>query len=302
MLKVKRKISIIMRAILIVVSIALVFIGCTEKETINIAAQNVNEMVILAHMAKSLIQDHTDIKVNINTEFQGSSVLHHAMTNEEVDIYPTWTGTQLTGVLRYEGPNLGTEETYARVKKGFEENFDMTWGEPLGFNNTYIFTVTKETAERYNLKKASDLAPYAENWLLAGDENFDTRTDAYPGWSEVYGIKFKQVLPMHYGVMYTALSNDEVKVAAAYSTDSRITKMNLVTLEDDKHFFPDYSGAYVISNAVLRKYPEMLDIINKLGGMIETSEMAALNLKYDEGEDPEQIAREFLKEKELYKK
>ena len=77
--------------------------------------------------------------------------------------------------------------------------------------------------------------------------------------------------------------------------------MNLVTLEDDKKFFPDYSGAYVISNALLEKYPEALDLINKLGGIIDTSEMAALNLKYDEGEDPEKTAREFLQEKGLLK-
>ncbi len=288
-------------AMLLVVSISLVFTGCSQKETINVAAQNVNEMVILGHMAKLLIQENTDFEVNINTEFQGSSVLHQAMLNEEIDIYPTWTGTQLTGVLRYEGPNLSTEETYDTVKKGFEENFDMTWSAPLGFNNTYILTVTKETADKYNLKKASDLAPYAEDWILAGDENIDTRADAYPGWTKTYDIEFKKVLPMQYGIMYTALDNDEVQAAVAYSTDSRITKMNLVTLEDDKQFFPDYSGAYVASNLLIEKYPEALEVINELGGKIDSTEMAALNLKYDEGEDPAKIASEFLKEKGLIK-
>ena len=295
----KRRLSKIMAIILLFINITIIFTGCNEKERITIASQNVNEMVTLAHMAKILIQDNTDIKVKVNTEFQGSSVLHQAMINKEIDIYPTWTGTQLTGVLRYEGPNLSTEETYDIVKKGFEENFNMTWGKPLGFNNTYIFTVTKETAEKYNLKNASDLAPYAENWILAGDENFDIRSDAYPGWSKTYGIEFKEVVPMQYGVMYTALTNNDVHVAAAYSTDSRIAKMNLITLEDDKYFFPDYSGAYVVSNVILSKYPDILDIINKLGGMIDTSEMANLNIKYDEGEDPEKIAREFLKKKKL---
>ena len=132
----KRKTSKIMVMILLVLSMSLIFTGCNKKEVINVAAQNVNETVILAHMAKILIQDNADVEVTVNTEFQGSSVLHQAMVNEEIDIYPTWTGTQLTGVLRYEGPNLSTEETYDRVKSGFEENFNMTWSEPLGFNNT----------------------------------------------------------------------------------------------------------------------------------------------------------------------
>jgi glycine betaine/choline ABC-type transport system substrate-binding protein len=297
---VKRKMSKVMVMVLLVACISIVFVGCGSNDNeINIAAQNVNETVILAHMAKILVEENTDATVNINTEFQGSSVLHQAMLNEEIDIYPTWTGTQLTGVLRYEGPNLTAEETYQRVKDGFEEEFNMTWGEPLGFNNTYVFTITDAIAEEYNLKKASDLAPYAEDWILAGDENFDTRSDAYPGWSEAYDIEFKEVVPMQYGVMYTALDNNEVQVAAAYSTDSRIAKLNLVMLEDDKEFFPDYSGAYVISQSFLEDNTEVLDIVNKLGGMIETAEMAALNLRFDEGEEPDVIANDFLKEKGL---
>jgi len=277
------------------------FSGCSEKNKVYVASQNVNEMVVLAHMAKLMIEEYTDLEVTINTEFAGASVLHEAMANKEIDIYPTWTGTQLTGILRYEGPNLSAEETYNKVKSEFEKKFDMTWSKPLGFNNTYVYAVTKETAEKYNLKKASDLAPYAKNWILAGDENFDTRSDAYPGWSKAYGIEFKEVLPMQYGLMYTALANDEVQVAAAYSTDSRIAKLNLVTLEDDKHFFPDYSGAFVLSNAAVKKYPKLLEAVDKLGGMIDTSQMAELNLKYDEGEDPATIASEFLREKGLIK-
>lgn len=297
----KRKMSRVIVTILLASVISWAFTGCSEKKTVNIAAQNVNETVILAHMAKLLIQENTDLEVTVNTEFSGSSVLHQAMVNKEIDLYPTWTGTQLTGILRYEGPNLSTEETYERVKTGFEEQFDMTWSEPLGFNNTYVFTITKEAADKYNLTKSSDLAPYAKDWILAGDENFDTRSDAYPGWSKTYGIEFKEVLPMQYGLMYTALANDEVQVAAAYSTDSRIAKMNLVMLEDDKHFFPDYSGAFVLSNPAMEKYPEISEAVNKLGGMIDTPQMAALNLRYDEGEEPEVIASDFLKEKGLIK-
>jgi len=299
--RMNKKASKILISFLLVSVTSLSFTGCSEKKAVRIAAQYVNETVILAHMANLLIQEDTGLETSINTEFDGSSVLHEAMLNNEIDIYPTWTGTQLTGILHYEGPNLSTEETYNRVKESFEKKFNMTWSKPLGFNNTYILAVTREMADKYKLKKASDLAPYAKDWILAGDENFDTRSDAYPGWLKVYGIHFKEVLPMQYGLMYTALENNEVQVAAAYSTDSRIAKMNLVTLEDDKHFFPDYSGAYVLSNKFVKKYPKALEAINKLGGMIDTSQMAALNLKYDEGEDPEKIAYEFLKEKGLIK-
>lgn len=266
------------------------------KGKIRIGSQMVNEAIILAWMAKLLIDNYTSLDTTINTDFAASSVLHQAMAGDELDLYLTWTGTQLTGILRYEGPNMSKEDTFKAVKEGFEKNFKMTWAEPFGFNNTYVIAVRKETADKNNLKKASDLKPYAKDWTLGGDENFDTRPDAYPGWSEAYGIEFKEVLPMQYSMMYQAIANKEVDAIAAYATDSRIKKLNLVTLEDDAGFFPDYSAAYVVSMKVTEKYPKLLDIVSMLSGKIDAATMTALNLQHDEGGDAEEIATTFLKE------
>ena len=271
--------------------------GKGEKKTIRVASQDVNETVILAHMAKILIQEKSPYDATVNTSFTGSSVLHQAMEADEIEIYPTWTGTQLTGILRYEGPQLSADETWNYVKEGFEKQFGYTWSEPLGFNNTYVMVVKEEVAKKYNLKNSSDLASHSEEWVLAGDDNFDIRDDAYPGWSAHYGIKFKDVLPMQYGLIYRAIDKGEVDVAAAYSTDSRIANLNLVMLPDNKEFFPAYSGAYVISDEVIESYPEVIETVNKLSGAIPTEEMVVLNSLYDEGVDPEKIAGDWLKEK-----
>ncbi len=142
------------------------------RGTIRIASQNVNETIILAWMAKLLIDGHTGLKTTINTEFAGSAVLHQAMAADEIDLYPSWTGTQLTGILRYEGESKPSDETFAMVKEGFEKNFNMTWTRPVGFNNTYVMAVKAERAEKLGLKKASDLAEHAPKWKLGGDENF----------------------------------------------------------------------------------------------------------------------------------
>lgn len=272
------------------------------KGKLKIGAQTVNEPITLAWMAKLLLDEYTSLKTVTNTEFAASSVLHQAMMGKELDVYVTWTGTQLTGILRYEGPNLSKEETFRRVKEGFEKNFNFTWIDPFGFNNTYVMAVRRETAEKYNLKKASDLKAYAGEWKIGGDENFDTRPDAYPGWSEAYGIEFDEVLPMQYSMMYMAIDKKEVDVISAYSTDSRIKKLDLVMLEDDLEYFPDYSAAYVIRMDVLEKYPKVGEILGMLSGKIDEATMSALNYRFDEGEDPEDIAREYLQSEGLIKK
>ncbi|MCF7935541.1 MAG: hypothetical protein K9L28_04300 [Synergistales bacterium] len=264
--------------------------------TIMVGSQTVNETTVLAWMAKHLIEEYSGLNVKINTNFAASAVVFQAMRGGEVDIFPSWTGTMLRGILRYEGENLPPEESYQKVKEGFEEHFNVTWAKPLGFSNTYVMAVREETAEEYDLEKASDLAPYAPKWKLGGDENFDTLPDAYPGWSEAYGIEFKKVLPMQYAMMYKAIENKDVEVIAAYATDSRIKKLNLEVLEDDKEYFPDYSACYVIDMETLDEYPAVLDIVEKLSGEIDAKTMAALNLRYDNGEEPEDIAGDFLVE------
>jgi glycine betaine/choline ABC-type transport system substrate-binding protein len=288
------------RALLLLLSLILLggfaFGSGQQEGVVKVAAQDVNETVILAHMASQIIEAKTPYETSVNTNFAASSVLHQGMEGDEIDVYPTWTGTQLTGILRYEGPNMGTMETWEYVKRGFEENFGYTWSRPLGFNNTYIMVVTEERAAELGLEKASDLAPYAGEWKLAGDENFDVRSDAYPGWSEAYGIEFDEVLTMQYSLLYRAVDTGEVEVAAAYSTDSRIPKLGLTTLPDDKEFFPAYSGAYVISDEVQDNYPEVIEALNLLADQISTDTMSALNSRYDDGEDPEVIARDFLTE------
>ncbi len=268
--------------------------GRPEEGTVRVAAQNFNEPIVLGHIARILLDETTDLNATINTEFTGSSVLHQAMTQNEIDVYPTWTGTQLTGILRYEGPNLSSEETFRRVREGFEDEFGFTWSEPLGFNNTYVWAVRRADAEAYDLTTASDLASIAGDWVAAGDDNFDIRPDAYPGWSDHYGIEFDRLVTMQYALMYTAIDQGEVDAIAAFSTDPRIQTLDLVMLEDNLEWFPDYSGSFVVRMDLIERHPEVLETLNILGGALDDATMAELNGRFDEGEEPEDIARDFL--------
>ena len=261
---------------------------------VRIGSTRVNEGAILAWIGALLLEEHSGLDAEVLSEFAASSMTHQAMMAGELDVYVSWTGTQLTGVLRYEGPNLTREETFRLVQEGFEKHFGLIWAKPLGFNNTYVMAVRRETAEKYDLKKASDLAPYAADWKLGCDDSFNTRPDTYPGWSEAYDIRFGRIYPMQYSIIYQAIASGEVDVIAAYSTDSRIAKLDLVMLEDDREFFPDYSAGYVIDKDYLEKYPKVLEILEKVSDAIDEETMAAMNSRFDDGEEAEDIARDYL--------
>lgn len=273
--------------------------GQQESGRVRVGGQTINESIVLAHMAEIMISEHTDLDTTINTEFTGSSVMHQAMVGNELDVYPSWTGTQLTGILRYEGENLPSAEAYEMVSRGFRDEFNMIWSEPLGFNNTYVHAVPRATAEEYGLEKDSDLAGIAENWTVAGDDNYDIRPDAYPGWSEHYGIEYGELVTMQYALIYQAIQQGEVDAIVAFSTDARIAQLDLVTLEDDREWFPDYSGAFIVRGELLDDHPEVLEVLNRLGGRIDDLTMSELNGRYDAGEEPQDLARDFLEREGL---
>lgn len=268
--------------------------------TLKFAVQEINQTYILANMAKLLIEKNSGLKVDLSTNLSGVAVMHGAMKQGAVDMYHSWDGTELMDVLKYDGPRLSREDTYKYVRDKSKELDNVVWTKPIGYNDTYVMIVRKETAEKYNLKKDSDLAPYAKDWTLAGDNTFDSQPDAYPGWSKTYNINFKKVLALEYSVIYTALANGDVDVTAAYSSDSRIAKFGFVMLEDDKGFFPFYDSSFVVRGEIMNKYPKLQGILEKLSGKISEDEMAAMNLKYDdEHVKPEKIAEDFLKSKGL---
>ena len=107
-------------------------------------------------------------------------------------------------------------------------------------------------------------------------------------------MEFREVLPMQYSIMYRAMAGGEVDVIAAYSTDSRIKKLDLALLEDDRSYFPDYSAAFVVRMDLLEKYPALLEVLEKLSGKIDEVTMAGLNSRFDDGAEPVDIAKEFL--------
>ena len=174
----------------------------------------------------------------------------------QVDITATrYTGTDLAGVL---GMEIVTDPVEAMeiVQREFQERFDQTWFDSYGFENTYAFTVSRELAEKEHLKTVSDVGSVAHELSLGVDNAWLNRKgDGYEGFVETYGYEFGEAFPMQLGLVYQAVKSGKMDVVLAYSTDGRLKALDLVTLEDDKKFFPPYQTSPVASNEVLAETP-----------------------------------------------
>jgi len=276
---------------------AVILGGCGRRQSdvILVGSKNFTEQKILGEMFAQMLEHRTDLRVQRRTGLQGTLVCFNALKGGDIDLYPEYTGTGLTAIL--EEPVISDpDKAYERVKSEFEQRWDLTWLEPLGFNNTYTLTMRRDQAEELGIAKISDLEAHADSLKPGFDHEFLARPDGYEPLTEAYGFRFSQEpTELDPGLMYRAIADRRVDVIDGFATDGRIPAFDLVILEDDKGFFPPYYAAPLVRRQLVQEHPEVADALNLLAGKIANQAMAAMNYEVDENHrSPRDVAREFL--------
>jgi len=259
------------------------------------------EPEILSNMYKQLIEEDTDLDVEVEPNFGKTQFVFNALQTGEVDIVTEYTGTVLATFFdEIPEPGAEAEEVFTRAQENLQEQYDMTLFQPLGFNNTYTLAAHPDFAEEHNLETISDLAPVAEDVNAGFTLEFTDRQDGYRGIQDLYGITFPNLTTMDPQLRYTAMEQGDVNLVDAYSTDSEIVEHDLTVLEDDQNLFPPYHGAPLTRNEVLEEHPEIEGILGQLEGIISDSEMREMNYDVDYNDRAaEDVARDFLVEEGL---
>ena len=272
--------------------------ACNEQDnsTIRVGSMVMTESQILAHMIKDMIEYYTDEEVELINNLGSSIVLHQAMLSGDANISAVrYTGTDLMGALKQE-PTSDPEEALEIVQRLFQEQYNMTFMDSYGFNNTYAFMVTRETAEKYQLKTVSDFKAVAQDLAVGVDTSWMNRDgDGYKAFSETYDLEFGRVFPMQIGLVYDAVEQGELDAVLGYTTDGRIASYDLVILEDDLQFFPPYDASPFANTDLLEEKPEVKKVLELLVGKISTAEMQRLNFLADNNLiEPAIVAEKFL--------
>ena len=273
----------------------LFFTGCAKNDSITIGSKDFGENIVIAEMLSQLVETHTDLKVNRKLNLGGTFVNFNAIKNNQIDLYPEYTGTGLTAHLKMDVVN-DPDESYRIVSEEFVKQWDIVWLEPFGFNNTYTLAVTPEVYEKYGVETYSDLIPYAGELVFGAEHEFFDRQDGFDGLVEMYGLNFKgEPMKLNASLKYQAIGRGDMDVTDAFATDGPIKQYSLKILEDDLGFFPPYHAAPIVRKEVLDKHPELKNVLNMLAGKLDDATMTELNYLVDvEGKAVEQVAKEFL--------
>ncbi len=294
-----------------VVSIALVAIAAAilraggtaaegSREPIAVGSKNFTEGRLLAEIMAQQLEARTGIAVVRRFNLGGTLVVHRALCEGEIDLYPEYTGTGWSIVLKRKDRASDPLRTYLHVAREYESRFGITWLQPFGFSNTYAVAILAETAERLDIRRISDLVPYGDQLTAGWSLEFMNREDGYPGLSAHYGLEIADVRSMEHGLAYEAIRSGRTDLTDAYSTDGKLLRFPVRILEDDRGFFPPYHGAPLVRTATLERYPEIGEALAPLAYSLTGERMQRLNYEVEERGRPfEEVARGFLEEEGL---
>ena len=270
-----------------------------KTDVIHIATKPMTEQLILGNVLKELIEKKTDLTVEVTEGVGGgTSNIQPAMLSGQFDIYPEYTGTAWSAVLKR--TDAYDESLFNELSQAYKEEYNFEWVGMYGFNNTYGIGVRNEIAQAYGVKTYSDLARIAPSLTLGGEYDFFGREDGYAGLQRVYGMSFKATKDMDIGLKYTAISRGEVDAMPIFTTDGQLSIAPITVLQDDKHLYPSYMAGNVVRSEVLIAHPELRPVLESLNHTITDQEMAKMNYAVEtEHQLPADVAHKFLVERNL---
>jgi len=260
------------RSIGLPIFVALIVLGAScgpaRRDRIVVGSKNFTEQLVLGEIIAQQIERKTNLPVERRFYLAGSYICHQAILGGRIDVYPEYTGTALTAILKL-APLKDRRQVYETVQREYESRFHLDVGPNLGFNDTFALEIRGEDARRLHLETISDAAAQFPQWRAGFGYEFMERPDGFKGLASTYGLKFAESPRiMDLGLLARALKNHQIDVAAGNTTDGLIQALDLFVLDDDKHYFPPYEAVPVLRHEVLTAHPEVGQALAALAGKI----------------------------------
>jgi osmoprotectant transport system substrate-binding protein len=294
------------RKVLTLLLITLLFLPLTGCEPhanrIVVGSKNFTEQLLLGEMFAQVIEARTHLSVERRFYLAGTFICQQAILAGRIDVYPEYTGTALTAVLKQQ-PSNDKREVYRRVQQEYKSRFGLTVGPPLGFDDTFAMVIRGDDARRLNLKTMSQAAAFTPQWRAGFGYEFMERPDGYKGLVASYGLRFAESPRiMDLGLITRALKEHQVDIIAGNNTDGLIPALDFFVLEDDHHYFPPYEAVAIMRGEMLKDHPEVGTALDELAGKISDDDIRRLNYAVDgQHRDPTTVVKEFLGQRGVVK-
>jgi glycine betaine/choline ABC-type transport system substrate-binding protein len=258
-----------------------------------VGSKNFSEQVLLGEIIAQHIERELGLTVDRKLNLGGTLLAHQALTSGSIDLYPEYTGTALTAVLK-NPPSSDRNAVLGQVRQEYGKRWQLAWLPPLGFNNTFAMIVMASSAGSF--QTLSDAALSGRNWRLGVGYEFVQRPDGLSGLLQTYPLRVAGApITMDLGLLYKALESGKVDMVAGNSTDGLLSVLDVKVLEDDRNYFPPYECAVVAREESLAAHAGLREALEHLSGKISSEAMRVMNYAVDGRHRPvREVASEFL--------
>jgi osmoprotectant transport system substrate-binding protein len=272
--------------------------ACSGERRLVVGSKNFTEQLVLGEIIAQHIENRLQVKVERKLNLGGTLLAHQSLVSGQIDLYPEYTGTALTAVLKL-APERDAARVFQRVSAEYAERFHIKWLAPLGFENTFAIVVRGEDARAKRLEKISQIETLAPQWRLGAGYEFQQRPDGLPALEKTYGLRWRaSPATMDLGLLYQALIQKQVDVIAANSTDGQLSHLDVKMLNDDRNAFPPYEAAIAVRTEALERFPGLEAALRELSGRLTVKTIRELNaLASSSGQNEASAARHFLETK-----
>jgi len=272
--------------------------GPSRESRIVVGSKNFTEQLILGELIAQQIESQTRLPVERRFYLAGTYICQQAILGGRIDIYPEYTGTALTAILK-QTPQGSREDVYNRVKDEYAKRFRLAVGPSFGFNDTFAIEIRGEDARRLGLRTISQAAAYTPHWRPGFGYEFMERPDGFKGLAATYNLRFAAPPRiMDLGLLARALKERQIDLAAGNTTDGLIPALDLFVLEDDRHYFPPYEAIPIIRQEAAERHPEVMTALQQLASKISDEQMRNLNYAVDgQHRDVKAVVQELLQSK-----
>ena len=267
--------------------------NCKDRSGIVVASKPFTESYLLSEIVAQIVETTGETKAIRKFGLGGPQLVMDGLVNGELDLDVNYTGTLVLSMFPNKRQLSDADLAAALRERGLRAS------RSLGFNNTYALAVRTETARTLGLANVSDLKGH-EDLNGAFTPDFLNEEDGFYRLQDVYGFHLKSTRPMQHALAYVALTNREIDLTDAYTTDGSLSQFDLTLLRDDREFFPKYYGVVVMRSEVAECFPKTWQTLERLEATISDQEMTRLNAQIDvKKRTAGEVAREFLLERHL---
>lgn len=268
-----------------------------------VGSKNFTEQLIVGKIAVILFAAAGADTVDY-TNIPGSASSRQALVENQVDMVWEYTGTAWIAYFGNTDPIADEREQWQAVADHDAQEHGLTWLPPAPMNNTYGFAVRRAEAERLGIARLSQLQdlPVPERTFCVESEFF-SRNDGFRPMLTTYDLEYgadvpqDQVKQFDTGAIYAATAQGECVFGEVFTTDGRIPALDLVVLEDDRKFFPNYNLSAVLQTTLLEELPQIADLFGPVTEKLTSELLQELNALVDvDGQEPVNVAHKWLLE------